>query len=110
MTFVKGQSGNPGGRKLDSKTLELRDLARKGTRSALATILTIMRNKDNNAGVRLTAAGMILDRGHGKAIQPVANPDLTPLDFNNMETDDLLKLSARVSMGIAQMTEKDTSH
>ena len=105
MTFVKGQSGNPGGRRLDSKQLELRDLARKGTRSAMATILTIMRNKDNAPAVRLTAAGMVLDRGHGKAIQPVANPDLTPLNLGDMETDDLVKLAAKVNVAAAALAQ-----
>lgn len=98
-----GQTGNPGGRVIDSKQLELRDLARKHTRGAMATILTIMRDRNNQPNVRLTAAAMVLERGHGKAIQPVANPDLTPLNLGEMSDDDLARLAARTSQAASAL-------
>ena len=81
-------------------------MAQTHTRSALATILAIMRSTVNPPAVRLQAAAMVLERGHGKPIQPVANPDLTPLTLGNMEDDDLVKLAGRVSSVAAALAEK----
>jgi HEAT repeat protein len=58
------------------KTLtEIRSLARSHTRSAITVLVRIMRSKDATAAARVSAANAILDRGWGKAAQPLQNGD-----------------------------------
>jgi hypothetical protein len=60
------------------KTLtEIRSLARSHTKTALNVLVGIMRSKDATAAARVSAANAILDRGWGKATQPVGNDDGT---------------------------------
>jgi hypothetical protein len=59
-----------------SKTLtEIRSLARSHTRTALNVLAGVMRSKDATAAARVSAANAILDRGWGKATQPLENGD-----------------------------------
>jgi hypothetical protein len=56
------------------KTLtEIRSLARGHTRTAINILVGIMRSKDATAAARVSAANAILDRGWGKAVQPLEN-------------------------------------
>ncbi|MBB4258668.1 MULTISPECIES: hypothetical protein [unclassified Bradyrhizobium] len=52
---------------------EIRSLARSHTRTALRVLVGIMRSDDATPAVRLSAANAILDRGWGKAAQPIEN-------------------------------------
>jgi hypothetical protein len=55
-----------------SKTLtEIRSLARGHTKTALNVLVGIMRSKDATAAARVSAANAILDRGWGRATQPL---------------------------------------
>ena len=54
---------------------EIRSLARSHTRTALNVLVGVMRAKDATAAARVTAANAILDRGWGKATQPIENGD-----------------------------------
>jgi hypothetical protein len=54
---------------------EIRSLARSHTRTAIHVLVGIMRSKDATAAARVSAANAILDRGWGKATQPVGNGD-----------------------------------
>src|SRR5690242_20592808 len=65
--WKKGQSGNPGGRPREIG--DLRELARERTMEALDTLSTIMRDTNAPAAARVSAAGVILDRGYGKPAQ-----------------------------------------
>jgi hypothetical protein len=56
---------------------EIRSLSRSHTRTALNVLVGIMRSKDATAAARVSAANAILDRGWGKATQPVGNDDGT---------------------------------
>ena len=56
---------------------EIRSLARSHTKTALNVLVGIMRSKDATAAARVSAANAILDRGWGKATQPVGNDDGT---------------------------------
>ncbi|RTE94990.1 hypothetical protein [Bradyrhizobium sp. LVM 105] len=53
------------------KPTEIRSLARSHTRTALRVLVGIMRNDEATPAVRLSAANAILDRGWGKAAQPI---------------------------------------
>jgi hypothetical protein len=50
---------------------EIRSLARSHTRTAINVLVGIMRSKDMTAAARVAAANAILDRGWGKATQPL---------------------------------------
>jgi hypothetical protein len=74
--FKPGQSGNPGGRA--KQTPELFALAREQTVEASSlncrtsyTIVAIMKDKGAPKVARLTAANLVLERGHGKAVSMV---------------------------------------
>jgi hypothetical protein len=59
-----------------SKTLtEIRSLARSHTKTAINVLVGVMRCKDATAAARVSAANAILDRGWGKATQPLENGD-----------------------------------
>jgi hypothetical protein len=104
--WKKGESGNPAGNAAalaearnrgnsagviyNGKSIDLQALAKTHTRAAVVTMVTIMRDKSVSAATRLTAAEAILSRGHGKPIQPHSNPDLSPIDWNSMGTEELL--------------------
>ena len=63
--WKKGVSGNPGGK--TKATIELMRLAREHTMEAWKTIIAIMQDQKAQKIVRLRAAELVLDRGHGKA-------------------------------------------
>lgn len=69
MPFKKGESGNPSGRPRVVATL--RDLARAHTADALNTLVSIMNGSEQPPAARVAAAKELLDRGYGKAAQPV---------------------------------------
>ena len=52
---------------------EIRSLARTYTRSAIRTLVTVMCHPKASAAAKVAAANSILDRGWGKATQPIGN-------------------------------------
>jgi hypothetical protein len=59
-----------------AKTLvEIRSLARSHTRTAIRVLVGIMRCEDATPAARVSAANAILDRGWGKATQPLNSGD-----------------------------------
>lgn len=52
---------------------EIRSLARSHTQTAVRVLVGIMRSKDATPAARVSAANAILDRGWGKATQPLEN-------------------------------------
>lgn len=59
-----------------AKTLtEIRSIARSHTRTAINVLVGIMRSKDATPAARVSAANSILDRGWGKAAQPLHSGD-----------------------------------
>ncbi len=64
MTWEKGQSGNPGGR--PKEVAEVRELARRHTNKAIATLAEIMLDENAPHNARVAATNSLLDRGHGR--------------------------------------------
>lgn len=82
--FKPGESGNPGGR--PKKTEEQRTLeamCRERTTEALATVLTIMAEGENERN-KLSAAQFVIERGWGKAVQAMEHTgaDGGPIDHS----------------------------
>lgn len=67
--FVKGQSGNPGGRpKKTPEQFELEAACKAKTPDALAVIESIMLNGENERN-RLAAAQAIIERAYGRPVE-----------------------------------------
>ena len=103
--FVKGQSGNPGGRPKDD--LGLKELARAYTKEALDTLIEVMQDKEAPHAARLTASCAILDRGHGK---PVQMTEITGKDGGAIETMDIsdIDIARRVAFILERGTQEKT--
>jgi HEAT repeat protein len=67
MAFVKGQSGNPGGR--PKEVADVKALARVHTEMAIAVLVEIAKDKKKTANARVSAVCALLDRGYGKPAQ-----------------------------------------
>ena len=67
--FVKGESGNPGGRPKGEG--EIREIARQHTDAAIKTLVRVMSNKDASHGAQVAAASALLDRGWGRPQQNI---------------------------------------
>lgn len=78
--FQKGVSGNPGGRPKESERVKL--LAQAHTEEAIATLAKWMRSR--NGKVAVSAANALLDRGWGKATQPITAPEGLDVNINEV--------------------------
>lgn len=71
MPFVKGQSGNPGGRPKEAE--EVKRLAREHTEHAIARLAFWLDSDNPKASV--SAAISLLDRAYGKPAQALVGDD-----------------------------------
>lgn len=76
--FQPGKTGNPGGRpKLPEDVKHVRELARQYTKAAVDALVEVL-GSDSAAG-KVAAANALLDRGWGKAEQPIVGEGGGPL-------------------------------
>jgi len=54
---------------------EIRSIARSHTRTAINVLVGVMRSSEATPAARVSAANAILDRGWGRAAQPVENDE-----------------------------------
>lgn len=73
--FVKGQSGNPGGR--PKGEAKVREAAQAAGPKALAVLVDAL--KDDDARVRIKAAEILLDRGFGRPAQAITGAEGGPV-------------------------------
>lgn len=78
--FPKGKTGNPGGRpKLPEDVRHVRELARQYTEQAIETLAKVMRSSKSDSA-KVAAVNTILERGWGKAPQPVTGEEGGPVE------------------------------
>jgi len=75
---------------------EIRSVARSHTRTAINVLVGVMRSDEATPAARVSAANAILDRGWGKAAQPLENGE-----------DDVLELINRIERIIVHPTKSD---
>jgi hypothetical protein len=98
MAWVKGQSGNPGGR--PKKNKEVEELAQQCTVEAINRLKQIMRQqKDVKAA--LQAAQALLERGHGK---PRTKVEMTGAEGGPIQTEHMSDTEAarRIAFALAK--------
>jgi hypothetical protein len=71
--WVKGQSGNPGGR--SKADLRIKDYAKAHTTLAIDTLVEVCKSKKMHASSRVAAAEALLNRGWGKPAQAIVGGD-----------------------------------
>lgn len=80
--FAKGQTGNPGGRPARTpQEIDLIAACKDKTQAALDVLMKIMESGENERN-RFAAAIAIIERGHGKAVQPttLSGPNGGPVE------------------------------
>jgi hypothetical protein len=82
MPFVKGQSGNPGGRPKDQ--YGVRELAREYGLEAIRILRSIMRDKKAPQAARIAAGTALLDRGWGKPTQLIGGDAENPIVYEEI--------------------------
>lgn len=97
MPFVKGQSGNPGGRPKAVAAVE--EVARQHTALAMNTLAEICGDVEQPASARVSAASTLLDRGWGKARQDI-RVSVAPEDMGDEEL-------ARIAASGSSVSESD---
>jgi hypothetical protein len=118
MPWVKGQSGNPGGRSKGVK--EVQDLARRYTTDAIQTLADICSNPEATPSARVSAAEVLLDRGWGKAAQKIELEGINQLPehvidtllaaFDAIEAEGLAATGAPGDGGLAATAKVNTAH
>lgn len=94
--FVKGMSGNPGGRK--PVPYDVVKLAQSKSTLAINTLAEVCQNKKANAGARVMAASVLLDRAWGKAVQRTETKSLN-VNLSELTDAQLLAMLQELNPG-----------
>lgn len=79
MKFMKGRSGNPGGRpRAVVDGVHVPEIARQHSPRAIEVLAKIMDDESAPHSARVRAAEVILDRGFGKAVQSIHSTQRSP--------------------------------
>ena len=109
--FVKGQSGNPGGRKgTVVNGVCITDLAKSHCPEAIETLVEIMRDKGAPQTARKAAADSLLDRGIGKPLQKAEltgaeGKDLMPTNTAEAARELVTTLAELERLGVIKLPE-----
>lgn len=82
MPFVKGQSGNPGGRPKDE--FGVRELAKKHGPDAIKVLHSIMKDSEAPETARIQASVALLDRAYGKPTQLIGGDAENPIVYEEI--------------------------
>lgn len=95
MAFVKGQSGNPGGR---PKVDRARATCRRAGPELMEKLIELALNSETPPAVRVAATKEVMDRGFGKPQQSVEFHQ-RPKTVKELTLAELLAIAARGSEG-----------
>lgn len=91
MAFVKGQSGNPGGRPSKTKLqIECEQAAQEASPSAITRLKFWLKSKDPKASIM--AANSILNRAFGKPAQAIEHSGSVTHDLNSLSDSDIVAI------------------
>ncbi len=83
----------------NKSTADVKAAAAVYTTEALKTLVQIMQDAKQPGAARISAATAILDRGHGKAVQPVNHE----LDLNALTDEQIIALGAALGAPAAAL-------
>ncbi len=110
--FAAGQSGNPAGKPKVTGIEDVRAIAREWTQLAIETLVEVMSNPDEKGAARVTAAGVILDRGWGKAPQTVVvdgEVDVARLDNTSLDEITKREIASYIGKALAGAGEEENT-
>ena len=91
--FIKGQSGNPGGRPATPDTVKT--MLKAATEGAVQLMIDTVNDTDAKPDLRVRCAEYICDRVLGKPTQPIEAIMSTPaIDLSGITVDELRRLAA----------------
>jgi hypothetical protein len=91
--FMKGITGNPGGRPAIQE--EIKDMLKNATAPAVELLTETMRDDTAPISLRIKCAETILDRVYGKAAQPIEAIMSAPaVDLSDFTIDELRRIAA----------------
>ena len=90
-------AGRPSG-KISASAAAIRSLARDLSIEALSIVLATMRDEDLNAGLRLQAANVILERGYGRPSTEAVVIDTNPEVMDKLIAGEITALHAAMEL------------
>lgn len=85
----------------DDAREDLKKAAKNFSNEAIGTLVQIMRDRNVTATTRMQAASMILDRGHGKAVN---QSEVTVGVYDRYSNDDLIKFITGQTKNLIDVT------